>query len=93
MKAIALCALTVVLLAAAPARAQEQRGSIQGTIRDSTLSGEQAATVQLSWDQSYALNDGRRLRGKYGYYNVVQFVTRETSARTTSVCSCRTRGL
>ncbi len=53
------------------------KGGIQiERIRDSTLSGEQAATVQLFWDQSYALNDGRRLRGKYGYYNVVQFVTR-----------------
>ena len=40
-------------------------------IVDDTLSGEQAATVQLFWNQSYALNDGRRLRGKYGYYNVV----------------------
>ena len=44
-------------------------------IVDDTLSGEQAATVQLFWDQSYALNDGRRLRGPYGYYNVVRFVT------------------
>ena len=32
-------------------------------IVDDMLSGEQAATVQLFWDQSYALNDGRRLRG------------------------------
>ncbi len=44
-------------------------------IVDDTLSGEQAATVQLFWDQSYALNDGRRIRGTYGYYNVVRFVT------------------
>ena len=44
-------------------------------IVDDTLSGEQAATVQLFWDQSYALNDGRRERGIYGYYNVVRFVT------------------
>ena len=44
-------------------------------IVDDTLSGEQAATVQLFWDQSYALNDGRRMRGTYGYYNVVRFVT------------------
>ena len=44
-------------------------------IVDNTLSGEQAATVQLFWDQSYALNDGRRIRGTYGYYNVVRFVT------------------
>jgi hypothetical protein len=42
---------------------------------DDTLSGEQAATVQLFWDQSYALNDGRRIRGTYGYFNVVRFVT------------------
>ena len=42
---------------------------------DDTLSGEQAATVQLFWDQSYALNDGRRVRGTYGYFNVVRFVT------------------
>jgi len=44
-------------------------------IVDDTLSGEQAATVQLFWDQSYALNDGSRMRGTYGYYNVVRFVT------------------
>jgi len=44
-------------------------------IVDDTLSGEQAPTVQLFWDQSYALNDGRRIRGTYGYYNVVRFVT------------------
>ena len=44
-------------------------------IVDDTLSGEQAATVQLFWDQTYALNDGRRIRGTYGYYNVVRFVT------------------
>ena len=31
--------------------------------------------MQLFWDQSYALNDGRRMRGTYGYYNVVRFVT------------------
>ena len=44
-------------------------------IVDDTLSGEQAASVQLFWNQSYALNDGRRISGKYGYYNVVRFVT------------------
>ncbi len=52
------------------------KGGVQiERIIDDTLSGEQAATVQLFWDQSYALNDGRRMRGTYGYYNVVQFVT------------------
>jgi hypothetical protein len=45
-------------------------------IVDDTLSGEQAPTVQLFWDQSYVLNDGRTMRGTYGYYNVVRFVTR-----------------
>ena len=30
-------------------------------IVDDTLSGEQASTVQLFWNQSYALNDGRRI--------------------------------
>ena len=45
-------------------------------IRDLTLSGEQAATVQLFWDQAYATNDGRRIRGQYGYYDVVQFITK-----------------
>jgi TonB dependent receptor/Carboxypeptidase regulatory-like domain/TonB-dependent Receptor Plug Domain len=44
-------------------------------IRDDTLSGEQAATVQLFWDSSYATNDGRRVRGTYGYYDVVRFFT------------------
>ena len=44
-------------------------------IVDDTLSGEQASTVQLFWNQSYALNDGRRISGKYGYYNVVRSVT------------------
>ncbi len=44
-------------------------------IRDDTLSGEQAATVQLFWDSSYATNDGRRVRGPYGYYDVVRFYT------------------
>jgi hypothetical protein len=53
------------------------KGGIQvERIRDDTLSGEQAATVQLFWDQSYATNDGRRVRGPYGYYNVVQFLTK-----------------
>jgi hypothetical protein len=45
-------------------------------IVDDTLSGEQAPTVQLFWDQSYALTDGRTMRGTYGYYNVVRSVTR-----------------
>ena len=31
--------------------------------------------MQLFWNQSYALNDGRRISGKYGYYNVVRSVT------------------
>jgi hypothetical protein len=53
------------------------KGGVQvERIRDNTLSGEQAATVQLFWDQQYATNDGRRVRGTYGYYNVVQFVTK-----------------
>jgi outer membrane receptor for ferrienterochelin and colicin len=52
------------------------KGGIQvERIVDDTLSGEQAATVQLFWDSAYALNDGRRIRGPYGYYNVVRFVT------------------
>ena len=44
-------------------------------IVDDTLSGEQASTVQLFWNQAYALNDGRRVSGTYGYYNVVRAVT------------------
>ena len=38
---------------------------------DDTLSGEQASSVQLFWNSAYALNDGRRIQGTYGYYNVV----------------------
>jgi hypothetical protein len=52
------------------------KGGVQvERIVDDTLSGEQAATVQLFWNQAYALNDGRRMSGAYGYYNVVRFVT------------------
>jgi hypothetical protein len=42
---------------------------------DDTLSGEQASSVQLFWNSAYALNDGRRIQGTYGYYNVVRSVT------------------
>jgi hypothetical protein len=44
-------------------------------IRDDTLSGAQAATVHLFWNQAYARNDGQTIRGRYGYYNVERQVT------------------
>lgn len=43
--------------------------------RDNVLSGAQAETIELFWDSSYATNDGRRVRGTYGYYNVTRLFT------------------
>ena len=37
-----------------------------------TLSASRRATVQLFWDRALVANDGRRVRGTYGYYNVTQ---------------------
>jgi Carboxypeptidase regulatory-like domain/TonB dependent receptor-like, beta-barrel len=42
---------------------------------DDVLSGAQAETIELYWDSSYATNDGRRVRGTYGYYNVTRLYT------------------
>lgn len=47
--------------------------------------GDQAPTVQLFWDATYAANDGRRVRGTYGYYNVTRNVITEGEIRANNV--------
>lgn len=44
-------------------------------LANDVLSGAQAPTVDLYWGASYYSNDGRILRGKYGYFNVSRLYT------------------
>lgn len=62
------------------------KGGVQvERIANDAQRGDQAPTVQLFWDASYAANDGRRVRGTYGYYNVTRNVITEGEIRADNV--------
>jgi Carboxypeptidase regulatory-like domain/TonB dependent receptor-like, beta-barrel len=55
-------------------------------LTNSVLSGQQAPTIQLFWDASYATVDGRRVRGTYGYYvDTRSFTQGDVKANNTSL--------
>ena len=52
------------------------KGGVQvERLGNDVLSGAQAPTVDLYWGASYYSNDGRVLKGKYGYFNVSRLFT------------------
>ena len=54
-------------------------------VRNEVTRGDQAPTVQLFWDRALVTNDGRRVRGTYGYYNVTRNVITEGAIEANNV--------
>jgi hypothetical protein len=54
-------------------------------MRNDVQRGNQAPIVQLFWDRTYVANDGRRVRGPYGYFNVTRNVITEGAIEASNV--------
>jgi hypothetical protein len=62
------------------------KGGVQiERMRNDVQRGNQAPIVQLFWDRTYVANDGRRVRGPYGYFNVTRNVITEGAIEASNV--------
>jgi hypothetical protein len=60
-------------------------GMLVERVANGVNQGAQAPTVQLFWDATLATNDGRRVRGTYGYYSVTRNIVTEGDVHANNV--------